>query len=411
MGGGDLNLKKSWHPSTMKNMEKVWKAEQRHEQEKKKIAELQREIREEREREEIRKFAEDGGVIEKKDELKLDWMYKGPGGVVSREDYLLGRAIDKSFDLLQEAEKEAAQSSSGDGRSCQGLPGRSGMLDDQVDIARKLQEDPLLLIKKKELETRTQILNNPVKLKKLQRMLKEEKLKVGKKSKKKSKKKRKRRSSSSSDDSSDGKDLDKILAAKYNRLKDRLNSVDVTKLLSDDESEENRRKDRREASTSHSHESSGPSRQRHDDSRSYSKDYGLVKPPGYERRPSSKPTSDTSDRSQRSSKPTPKPSSVPPPQQQRGQKRALTEEEMEKRRREMMDNARWRDEQRERNVRHQKEEERKEKEAEKREYDTAFLRKQLSIAASVGTVEGRIKSNINNIQRSGRSMDMNFAKR
>uniref|UniRef100_A0A8C0BBC9 CBF1-interacting co-repressor CIR N-terminal domain-containing protein n=1 Tax=Buteo japonicus TaxID=224669 RepID=A0A8C0BBC9_9AVES len=39
----DLNLKKSWHPQTLRNVEKVWKAEQKHEAERKKIEELQRE--------------------------------------------------------------------------------------------------------------------------------------------------------------------------------------------------------------------------------------------------------------------------------------------------------------------------------------------------------------------------------
>lgn len=38
-------------------------------------------------------------------------------------------------------------------------------------------------------------------------------------------------------------------------------------------------------------------------------------------------------------------------------------------------------------------------------------RKQLVDAAKVGTVASRIKANINNIQRSGRAMDTNFAKR
>jgi hypothetical protein len=45
-------------------MEKVWKAEQKHDQEQKRIAELQREIREERTREDIQKHAQDKGVIE-----------------------------------------------------------------------------------------------------------------------------------------------------------------------------------------------------------------------------------------------------------------------------------------------------------------------------------------------------------
>uniref|UniRef100_A0A8C0BBP1 CBF1-interacting co-repressor CIR N-terminal domain-containing protein n=1 Tax=Buteo japonicus TaxID=224669 RepID=A0A8C0BBP1_9AVES len=41
--GGGCNLKKSWHPQTLRNVEKVWKAEQKHEAERKKIEELQRE--------------------------------------------------------------------------------------------------------------------------------------------------------------------------------------------------------------------------------------------------------------------------------------------------------------------------------------------------------------------------------
>jgi hypothetical protein len=42
---------------------------------------------------------------------------------------------------------------------------------EQVDMARKLQEDPLYIIKKKETESRSQILKNPVKLKQLQELV------------------------------------------------------------------------------------------------------------------------------------------------------------------------------------------------------------------------------------------------
>lgn len=51
MGGGNLNLKKSWHPSTLKNQERVWKVQQQDEMEKKRTQELQQELRHERERE------------------------------------------------------------------------------------------------------------------------------------------------------------------------------------------------------------------------------------------------------------------------------------------------------------------------------------------------------------------------
>lgn len=57
------NLKKSWHPQTMKNIERVWKAEQKHEAEQKKIDELQKELKDERAREEITRFAQETGAI------------------------------------------------------------------------------------------------------------------------------------------------------------------------------------------------------------------------------------------------------------------------------------------------------------------------------------------------------------
>lgn len=53
MGGGNLNLKKSWHPSTLKNQERVWKAEQQDESEKRKVEELQKELQAQREKEEF----------------------------------------------------------------------------------------------------------------------------------------------------------------------------------------------------------------------------------------------------------------------------------------------------------------------------------------------------------------------
>lgn len=57
------NLKKSWHPQTMKNIERVWKAEQKYEAERKKIEELQKELKEERSREEMTRYAEESGAI------------------------------------------------------------------------------------------------------------------------------------------------------------------------------------------------------------------------------------------------------------------------------------------------------------------------------------------------------------
>ncbi len=58
MGGGDLNLKKSWHPATLANIEKVWLEEQKALEEEKKVVELEKELRKQREIEELRKMQE-----------------------------------------------------------------------------------------------------------------------------------------------------------------------------------------------------------------------------------------------------------------------------------------------------------------------------------------------------------------
>lgn len=89
----------------------------------------------------------------------------------------------------------------------------------------------------------------------------------------------------------------------------------------------------------------------------------------------------------------------------------LTDEEIEARRKEMLENAQWRDKQLERNIKKYQEEDRREQDKNSSDFDTEFLKKQMARATEKDTLERRIKSNINNIQRSGRSMDMNFARR
>uniref|UniRef100_A0A8C5QEK2 CWC25 spliceosome associated protein homolog n=1 Tax=Leptobrachium leishanense TaxID=445787 RepID=A0A8C5QEK2_9ANUR len=207
-GGGGFsfqNLKKSWHPQTLRNVEKVWKAEQKHEAEKKKIEELQKELREERAREEMQRYAEDTGAVKKKDE-KLDWMYQGLGGMVNREEYLLGRPVDKFIlDKMQEPE-------SGPSTETGLLPGsifNSSCASSALDIANKIREDPLFMIRKKEDEKKREVLKNPVKMKKIRELLQTSLDKKSKKKKKEKKKRRKeRRASSSSEEQGSSGDED-----------------------------------------------------------------------------------------------------------------------------------------------------------------------------------------------------------
>ncbi|BES89108.1 Pre-mRNA splicing factor [Nesidiocoris tenuis] len=123
----------------------------------------------------------------------MDWMYKN-SDAVDPEEYLLGKAIDKNFERREIGEKDVLPSS---------IFANSGS-NLQVDVFRKVKEDPLEQIKQKEIEMRKQLLKNPVKLKKLQNLLKAKEKENARKEKKKKKK--------------GSKDIDALLAAKYSKL-------------------------------------------------------------------------------------------------------------------------------------------------------------------------------------------------
>ena len=80
----------------MKNVEKVWIAEEKADDEKRKLAELQKQITEERQIQELRQLQVASGQSVNTSDSSLDWMYEGPAGHAlqqqkqSTEDYLLG---------------------------------------------------------------------------------------------------------------------------------------------------------------------------------------------------------------------------------------------------------------------------------------------------------------------------------
>ncbi|KAI8638848.1 hypothetical protein BD408DRAFT_9785 [Parasitella parasitica] len=106
MGSSDLNLKKSWHPSTFKNQERVWKEEQKRKEEDRRIAEMKKELTEERQLQELQRMQEDAGT--KKRSNKLDWMYASPNANLNgsaennMEEFLLGK---KNVDELLRAKQ------------------------------------------------------------------------------------------------------------------------------------------------------------------------------------------------------------------------------------------------------------------------------------------------------------------
>ncbi|XP_047041746.1 pre-mRNA-splicing factor CWC25 homolog [Helicoverpa zea] len=218
MGGGDLNSKKSWHPNTMKNQERVWKAEQAAAEEKKKMLELQRERAEERDRAELNSLLKHSNSSSV-DDNRLSWMYDRPDKKVDQEAYLLGKSIDKNADISDKPEQDVIPAVS---RRVVGSSMLTAAGDAQVDMSRKIREDPLLLIKERERAARAALLNNPLQRRRLAELLrKEQDLKKESKSKKSPKKK--------------DKNLDDLLAAKLNALGGQ-KSLDLATLLDSDDS-------------------------------------------------------------------------------------------------------------------------------------------------------------------------------
>jgi len=143
------------------------------------------------------------------------WMYEGVNNEINKEEYLLGKKIGKNFEAegtagqINAVEYDVAPPSIFASRA-----------NHQVDLQRKLMEDPLVAIKKREVEDRKKLMDNPVKMKALAEHLKSlekksKNLRNIRKRKKSKHKKRKKYRSDKSDDSD--ADLEKLKKRKKHR--------------------------------------------------------------------------------------------------------------------------------------------------------------------------------------------------
>uniref|UniRef100_UPI00358E000B pre-mRNA-splicing factor CWC25 homolog n=1 Tax=Myxine glutinosa TaxID=7769 RepID=UPI00358E000B len=392
MGGGDLNMKKSWHPQTMRNIERVWKVEQKHEGERKKIEELQKELADERAREEIQRHAEDTGVMRKKSE-RLDWMYSGVSSMVDREAYLLGKPIDRYAN-----EKLAADEPG----PCEKLLFSEAMCGDPmantvVDIAVKIREDPLFLIRKKEEERKREMLKNPIKMKKIKEMLKKNLAEEEKKRKKMKKKKKKQRHHSSSDHSCDEPGVNngrskqrQSLEVKPERLQHKTRHG-VYRF---------QRQGCLEDPPEHRYRSHSPRSPTRRDSLVKEEDSLSQHNPGALGRYREKQTLAVRGNSQGYRRPV------------SGWSRKLPSEELERLRQDMEANAKWRDKQRVENIVKYKKEDENEAQKEKSDkYDGKYFRAMKLESATSSSLEDRVKRNMHNIQRTSAEINKNFMQR
>lgn len=157
--GGDLNLKKSWHPVLMSNQKRVWEEEKKALDERKRTDQRIKELKEERAKEEIQNKLEAAGSKKRVD--RVDWMYQGPssgqaGTTEEMEGYLLGkRRIDgliKGTDN-KKLEKQATE------ESFMALQNANTLRD----TASKVRDDPMLAMKKQEQAVYEAMMNDPIK--------------------------------------------------------------------------------------------------------------------------------------------------------------------------------------------------------------------------------------------------------
>jgi len=87
--------KKSWHTGSFKHIEKVWKAEQAHAQEEKRLQELRKQLERERELQTLSQIKDDYSSGPKKTQ-RLDWMYEQPmQKQTDSEEYMMGKPIEE----------------------------------------------------------------------------------------------------------------------------------------------------------------------------------------------------------------------------------------------------------------------------------------------------------------------------
>lgn len=99
--------------------------------------------------------------------VQVYFLFQKPDKKVQQEDYLLGKSIDSKY---KEADKSSQDIIPAVARRVVGATSS----DTQVDLARKLQEDPLLLIKERERAARAALLNNPLQRRRLTELLRKE---------------------------------------------------------------------------------------------------------------------------------------------------------------------------------------------------------------------------------------------
>ncbi|VDP10676.1 unnamed protein product [Soboliphyme baturini] len=361
----------------------------------------------------------------------MEWMYEGPSSTVNRDDYLTGRKIDKNFELYGSNIKEKPSPIDVVCEKQTIAPKCPGTI---LDIYTIKNQDPLVSIKVQEERIRRDILDNPIKLKRLNRIVM--------KTLAKKLKRMQKECAASSDEEEEEQPPDKHNKNKSRHHDNRKRSGSCHEKRKSDDHSQSTSKRRRRPSISEpqsgistnkpSSRSDTSSRNRHRRSEarrgtneekessvisSHDRKNNITNQASDGHRPGSIPkqyrlapsSSNASEgRSSFGASATPGEKTIA------SKRKKLSAAEIEQRRKEMLDNARWRQEERARNLSRCS--------AMEEKLDLAntgptaarapgFIQKLVQKGSEDGSLEKRIKSKVQTIQRSSNVMETNFAKK
>uniref|UniRef100_A0A914HA45 Pre-mRNA-splicing factor CWC25-like protein n=1 Tax=Globodera rostochiensis TaxID=31243 RepID=A0A914HA45_GLORO len=320
------------------------------------------------------------------DDKKLQWMYEGTRSMVNREDYLLGKKIDKNFEMFSDVVVRDQEEEKRETFFQQSLLQPSTSVAQHKVSALETRivrtEDPLVALKFQEEQRKRQILENPLLKLKAQRVLRKAFEKELKKAAKKSKEHKRRRSNSSSDD--------EVKEQKKRRGESSTKESEHGRGRRSNSRKEKRRSSNSRTTRDRSREAVGSSRSDSKRGKDASSSAGA---------------SISKSKVSESMKAAPTARLTAPPSKK------LTAEELEKRRRAMLANASWRDEMRERNIREAAEKLGKERDEMSTNRCSGFMRPMMHNATEGSTIEQRLQSNRMNIQRQHDHMDKSFVRK
>ena len=153
-GGGPMSFlnSKSWHTGGMKQRAAVWEKEQEQKKEDARVRELQLKVEEERAQQQLDRDLQAGGHAKAKVE-RVDFMYNTP--MVARDDPLPAAAP---------AAAKAEEASKVERITAAPSIYQENTVKSNNEVWSRLNNDPLLAIRRREQEMRKEIVQNPVKM-------------------------------------------------------------------------------------------------------------------------------------------------------------------------------------------------------------------------------------------------------